>query len=115
MKSHYISEGRIEEIEIPKGGLLPGDFKIERHSFSFKGEPKQDGIYVLKGSERLAVVFFNYTIGEPCVMQFTSKVCLRLQSLAIIANVIEHWDRLMKDLPMNMGIVITIQASEVKP
>jgi hypothetical protein len=114
MKTFYASEGRVEEIEVPAGGKLPGDFRIARSTFTFKGEEGDEHpcLNVWKGDVRLASVFWNESIGEVCVYRFETKVCWRMQTLSLIANVVVNWERLLGEI--EDGFMFTVPERAVQ-
>jgi hypothetical protein len=109
MTTSYLSENGIEEIQIPTGGMLNGDYRIEHRLFNWKGHGEQSDnhcVNLYKGEERIASVFFNESVGEVCVHRFNQRLCFRMQTLNIVANIIEHFDRIVKDLPVDFQTVI---------
>lgn len=107
MTRMYVSEGRIEEIEITTGGLLPGDYRVEHRLFNLKGEQEdRDCINVFKGDTRLASIFFNESVGEVCVHHFAPKLSLRKETICLIFNLMNNWNAAMKDLPVNHAAVL---------
>jgi hypothetical protein len=102
-----MSEGRMEEIEIPTGGLQPGDYRVEHRLFNFKGEMEDhDCLNVFKGDAQLATIFFNDSIGEVCVHRFTPKICIRKETICLIYNIMHNWNDALKDLPVNHAAVL---------
>lgn len=107
MKAYYLSEGRIEEVDIPTGGLLPDNYKIHRGTFFFSDEDEaRDCIRIFKGDVVLAVVFFNDTIGSLCLGNFPESTCFRFETVCLFANIMDHWDRIMRELPMDHEFIV---------
>jgi hypothetical protein len=103
----YISEGHIEEIEIPTGGLLKGDYRVEHRLFNFKGDPDEhDCMNVFKADVHLASIFFNDSIGAVCVHRFGDKVCFRKETVCLIYHIMDNWEQAMRDLPLNHASVL---------
>lgn len=107
MKLSYVSEGRVEDVEVPTGGKLPGDFRIVRSTFNFLGDERDlPCLDVWKGDVMLASAFYNESVGEVCVHRFATKVCWRMQTIVLVMNVVENWDRLLADIEDGFGMIV---------
>lgn len=96
MKATYLSEGRIDEIDIPCGFVIEGDYTVAHRVFTYTGDGiLRDILDVYKGETRLFGVFYHDHAKEPCVRKYDLKNCWRLQTLYLAAQVVMNWNNLI--------------------
>jgi len=111
---YYVSEGRIEEMDI-NDGRVPGDYIIAHNTIGFEEyNTRQDCLVLYKGGEKLCVAYMNKDIGEPVVINHSQAVSFTKATVEVIWQMLTGFETAIRDIPFGFQINVSEVREELK-